>query len=77
MVVSGGIRLNLGLGSYFWVMFFICSCLKGCFNLKIERGKVERWFVERDGSFGVTVVSEKESRGLKIFIKCREKYLDI
>ena len=30
-----------------------------------------------DRSFGVTVVSEKESRGLKSFVKCHEKYLDI
>ena len=39
---------------------------------------LEKWFeISYDGSFGVTVVSEKESRGLKSFVKCREKYLDI
>ena len=39
---------------------------------------LEKWFeISYDGSFGVTVVSEKESRGLKNFIKGREKYLDI
>ena len=39
---------------------------------------LEKWFeISYDGFFGVTVISEKESRGLKIFVKYREKYLDI
>ena len=30
-----------------------------------------------DGSFGVTVVFAKESRDIKNFVKCCEKYLSI
>ena len=38
----------------------------------------EKWLeISYDGSFGVTVVSEKESWDLKNFVKCHEKYLGI
>ena len=52
-----------------------------CF-LKIKKNLLkfyfEKWLeISYDGSFGVTVVSEKESWGVKIFVKCREKYLGI
>ena len=47
-------------------------------KIKIVKTVLSKWLeISYDGSFGITVVFEKESRGLKNFFKCRKKYLGI
>ena len=67
------------------VCFVKMSCLKKMCFLKKKKNFSKnatimfwKWLkIFDNGSFGVTVVFAKESRGIKFFVKCCEKYLSI